>query len=151
MDSTDTCQHGRPKLHVNQECYIDSVYGHCASWYDEPYAGELMSKFNVIRVGQLYPEAPIEVSAVVPKAESKEPALKVGFIFSSAIGILAFVADMFPNLIPSGVYMWVFFLLTLLGPILTAVLTRGFVWSPASVQAVLNEAIKAASTGNKKS
>ncbi len=100
---------------------------------------------GIIKRDMFYPEDDGKIYAVVPNSQSQEPAAKVGASVTAFLAIIAIVAEQFPNFLSSQTYSWIFFMAALLGPLVTAFLTRGFVWSPASVQKILNEAIKEAS------
>ncbi len=100
---------------------------------------------GIIKRDMFYPEDDGKVYAVVPNSQSQEPAAKVGAAVTIFLAILAIAAENFPGLISKEAYSWIFFGAAMLSPLATAFLTRGFVWSPASVQKILNEAIKEAS------
>ncbi len=100
---------------------------------------------GIIKRDMFYPEDDGKVYAVVPNSQSQEPAAKVGASVAAVLAIIAIVAEQFPGFLSSQTYAWIFFIAALLSPLVTAFLTRGFVWSPASVQKILNEAIKEAS------
>jgi hypothetical protein len=82
-----------------------------------------------------------EVNAVEP---SKEPALKVGTATGTVAGLVSLLLAFNPNLITEKQTLLILVVAAFLLPIITAISTRKFVWSPASVIAVLDEAVKQA-------
>lgn len=71
---------------------------------------------------------------------SKEPALTVGTISMLGTGVVALVVYLFPN-IPDNAVTVVLGILAVLAPLITALLTRGKVWSLHSVIEVVDEAV----------
>jgi hypothetical protein len=71
---------------------------------------------------------------------SVEPAVKVGITFGTVTGAAALVTYFFPD-IPDSTIQGALVVAAFLLPIINAFLTRGRVWSPDSVQIVINEAV----------
>lgn len=76
-------------------------------------------------------------------APSSEPTLVVGSVTTSVAGLLSLVLYFFPS-IPSNVIQVLLVASAFILPLLTAVFTRGKVWSPDSVRTVVDEAVAAA-------
>lgn len=74
---------------------------------------------------------------------TEEPALKVGFTVGSVAGLLSLITYFYPH-IPDSVMQGILVASAFLLPIINAVFTRPRVWSPDSVQMVVDEAIKKA-------
>lgn len=91
-----------------------------------------------------------EVSAEVHNSSRTEPVLSTAMFTSVAPAIGVIVYTLFPNLVSANGWNIIFYLIALLIPIVTALLTRGKVWSPASVKEVLENAIEAAEATKKK-
>jgi hypothetical protein len=72
--------------------------------------------------------------------QSKEPALSVGATGGTVAGTLALLLYLFPE-IPEGTLRLVFVISAFALPVVTAILTRGRVWSPASVVKLVDEAV----------
>ena len=68
---------------------------------------------------------------------STEPALKVGSIGTVATAVFILINAIWPNAIPDNVQTAITGLAVLLLPLIIAVIIRFKVWSPASVQEVL--------------
>jgi hypothetical protein len=90
------------------------------------------------------------LEAEVHNSSFKEPALTSGAVYSVLITIVAGVNALFPNLIPASAYEWLLTILAISTPFFTAMIARKYVWSPASVSAVLKEAIESAESIQKK-
>lgn len=73
-----------------------------------------------------------------------DPALKVGATTSTVAGVLALIAFLMPELLTERQTTLILTLSAFILPIVTAAFTRGRVWSPASVQTVVDEAIEEA-------
>lgn len=80
---------------------------------------------------------------------STQPALAIGATTSTVAGVLSLVLYFFPE-IPSSTIQAILVISAFLLPIISAIATRGFVWSPASVQVVVDEAVKRALEATKK-
>jgi hypothetical protein len=81
---------------------------------------------------------------------AKEPALVIGTSTSLVAGVLSLVAVLFPHLLSDHTTSIILVVATFLLPILTAIFTRGKVWSPASVLELVEKAIEeATSVANK--
>lgn len=76
--------------------------------------------------------------------KAAEPALRVGTLTGSVAGILSILVVLFPNLLTNRQTLIILVISAFTLPIITAVLTRGKVWSPASVEDVIEEAVKGA-------
>lgn len=74
--------------------------------------------------------------------KSEEPVVKVGAYTSSVAGILALLAYLAPNLISEKTTTIILVIAAFVLPIVTALLTRGRVWSPASVKILVDESIR---------
>lgn len=72
---------------------------------------------------------------------SKEPARKVGISTAAVAGIGTLLLYFFPD-IPDNVIQLILVALAFLLPIVTSLITRNFVWSPASVFQVVSESVK---------
>jgi hypothetical protein len=81
--------------------------------------------------------------------QTSEPAVTVGTTTGTVAGLLAVVLYFFPD-IPNGVIQALLVLVAFALPIISALFTRGKVWSPASVQAVVDEAVNRALEAAKK-
>lgn len=97
---------------------------------------------------------PRELSLELEDSEkTTEPALKVGAITSVASGILSLVLLFAPNLLNETQLTVIGIISAFALPIITALFTRGRVWSPASVLEVVNisvqDALAAARKGAK--
>ena len=71
-----------------------------------------------------------------------QPALVTGSAVATVAGVLAVVSIFIP--IPDGVTQAILVVAAFLLPIITSLFTKGKVWSPASVQEVVNESVKQA-------
>ncbi len=78
------------------------------------------------------------------KVKAKEPALTSGLIVTNGVGILGLINVFFPHLLTDQQELSVYIIAAFVLPIITAVFTRGRVWSPASVDELLEEAITSA-------
>lgn len=78
---------------------------------------------------------------VVDKTE-KEPALKVGTVTGTVAGVLSLVLYFMPNAISDKNATLILVLSAFILPIVTAIFTRGKVWSIASVEEVVDEAVE---------
>lgn len=78
------------------------------------------------------------------KTNKKEPALNTGLNVTAITGILYIVTWIFPDLLPEKVQQAIIVIGALLLPFITALLVRRKVWSPESVQEVLEEGVSAA-------
>lgn len=78
------------------------------------------------------------------KKTSTEPAIAVGATTGTVAGLFALVAYLFPPFLSQHTTSIIFVACTFLLPIITAVFTRGKVWSPMSVLELVNEALEAA-------
>ncbi len=96
-----------------------------------------------------FPESEAEVKASVLGEKTKEPAVTTGTIITGVVGIGGLVQLFAPNLLSDDAWGIVYYLAAFFLPILTAVRIRGQVWSPASVQEVLNRALEEANKTNK--
>lgn len=77
-------------------------------------------------------------------SESKEPALKVGAIVTVVLSAsYIIVKQVIPN-VPDATIDATFSVLAVIVPLVVAWIIRSKVWSPASVQAVTDEAVKQA-------
>lgn len=76
--------------------------------------------------------------------DSRNPALVVGGSVSSVAGILSLIAYFNPDLLSDKTVILILVLISFALPLLTAIFTRGFVWSPASVIEVVDEAVEKA-------
>lgn len=86
----------------------------------------------------------IQISQVLNEENpSTEPAVKVGITVGTVAGLAGLALYFFPN-IPEGVIQAGLVLAVFLLPIINGFLTRGKVWSPASVQSLVEEAVKQA-------
>lgn len=90
------------------------------------------------------------VEAEVHNSSRTEPALSTGMFVAVIPAIGLIVNSVFPNLLSDDGWNLVFYLIALGAPIVTALFTRGKVWSPASVKEVLDNAIEAAEATKKK-
>lgn len=71
----------------------------------------------------------------------KEPALMVGASVTSVAGVLSLIGYLVPNFISDGAMDKIVIIAAFVLPIITAIFTRGKVWSIASVQQVIDEAV----------
>ncbi len=79
---------------------------------------------------------------VVPNNTSKEPALKVGAATGTITGLIAVLSYFFPKAFESDHTQLLVVLAAFLLPIITAIITRDRVWSPASVQEEVDKAVQ---------
>lgn len=70
-----------------------------------------------------------------------EPAVSTGSITGTVAGVVAIALYFFPN-IPPNVIQGILVVSAFLLPIITALFTRGQVWSPDSVKKIVDEAVK---------
>lgn len=70
----------------------------------------------------------------------QEPALRVGIVTGTVAGVLSLITYFFPSL-PEKQLEAIFAILIFALPIITAIFTRGKVWSPNSVQLVVTESV----------
>ena len=90
------------------------------------------------------------VSAEVHNSSRTEPVLSTAMLATVVPGVGLIIYTLFPNLVSQNVWDIIFYLIALFIPIVTALFTRGKVWSPASVKEILDNAIEAAdATRNK--
>lgn len=75
--------------------------------------------------------------------KTTQPALATGGSVATIFGALAVLQFFFPN-IPDNVIKILLVVFAIVAPIVTAILTRNKVWSPASVQAVVEESVRRA-------
>ncbi len=73
---------------------------------------------------------------------SKEPALATGATTGTVAGILAIIGYLFPGAIDERTYVIILIAGVFLSPIISAIFTRGKVWSPASVKQLLAETVE---------
>ncbi|MFY3742102.1 MAG: hypothetical protein HMLIMOIP_002566 [Candidatus Nitrosomirales archaeon] len=76
-------------------------------------------------------------------ASAREPSVKAGISISTVIGLIAIVQYFFPD-IPESTLRYIIVVAAFLLPIISAFLIRRKVWSPASVQEAVDEAVKRA-------
>lgn len=84
------------------------------------------------------------VSAEVHNSSKTEPAVNTSFIVSAVPVAVTAVSLLFPNLLSADNWSLVIYVIALFAPIVTALMIRGKVWSPASVKTVLEAAIEEA-------
>jgi hypothetical protein len=77
-----------------------------------------------------------------------EPAITVGTMTGTVAGLLTLIAFLFPHLMSPHTTQVLFVVATFALPIITAIFTRGRVWSPASVKEIIDEALKDVITTN---
>ncbi len=77
----------------------------------------------------------------LPATPEKEPALKVGATTSTVAGILSLVALVIPGFISDKQSTIILIISAFALPLITAIFTRGKVWSPASVQELIDHAV----------
>jgi hypothetical protein len=133
------CKHGHPLYHKNQECHFDSMFGHCASWLDEPIQSEVVVPNKSLKF--FPPVAGTEPAVSVLNSKSQEPAVNVGFATSTFIGVLLGLGNLFPDLFNQSWMQWVVLFVVLLAPLIAGIITRQKVWSPASVLDAVEEGI----------
>lgn len=75
---------------------------------------------------------------------SKEPALAIGGSVTTVAGALSLLAFFAPDLLSEKTIVIILVASAFLLPMITAFATRHFVWSPASVEEVVNEAVNRA-------
>jgi hypothetical protein len=75
--------------------------------------------------------------------KTTQPALAVGSTTATVAGVLTLVLYFFPN-IPNTVIQSLLVISAFVLPLITALFTRNKVWSPASVQEVVDEAVRRA-------
>ncbi len=76
-------------------------------------------------------------------SEKKEPALVVGSATAGVAGIIVLIlSTFFPKLVTEDVKTTIYGVVAILFPIIAGWITRGKVWSPASVEEVIEEAVK---------
>jgi hypothetical protein len=80
---------------------------------------------------------------------SKQPALKIGAGVTTVAGIFSLVMVIWPNLLNDNQELLVYTIIAILAPIVTALITRNFVWSPYSVAELLKEVRKRAEEAGK--
>jgi len=86
-----------------------------------------------------------DAKALVTQADPpKNPALHIGTWVSVAVGLYEGFNTLFPNLVPDNIQIVVLVGLAFILPVATSLLIRNKVWSPASVQQVIQEATKEA-------
>lgn len=79
-----------------------------------------------------------------PDKPAKEPALTIGAYTGGAAGLLGLVTTLFPNLLTDRQTTIILVVVAFLLPLITAALTRGKVWSPATVAELVDEALEGA-------
>lgn len=80
----------------------------------------------------------------IPNNKHEEPTLKTGTSTAGVAGVLSLVFFFFPELLSERQTTLILVLAAFVLPLVTALFTRGKVWSPASVQELINEATKEA-------
>lgn len=70
-----------------------------------------------------------------------EPALKTGSIVATVAGVLSLVVFLFPDLLTERQISLILVLTSVAIPIITAIITRGKVWSPKSVQEAVDKVV----------
>lgn len=80
----------------------------------------------------------------IPNSYSAEPALKVGTWTTLLTAIFFIVNSIFPNLLTTEVQTAIIAIATILIPIIMSIIIRNKVWSPNSVQEILNSSIEKA-------
>lgn len=78
----------------------------------------------------------------VKNKEEREPALKVGAATGTVAGILFLVTSLFPHLMSDRTTTIILVVSAFLLPIITAIFTRGRVWSAASVEELIEDAVQ---------
>lgn len=86
---------------------------------------------------------PAELIHQLDNPATSEPALKVGTLTASVAALGTLLLYFFPKL-PESVLMAIIVLLAAILPVITAMITRGKVWSPASVKDVVEESVSRA-------
>lgn len=77
-------------------------------------------------------------------APAKEPAIRTGSNVAAVAGLLSLITVLFPELLTDREITIILVISAFVLPIVTALFTRGKVWSPASVKEVIEEATKEA-------
>lgn len=81
--------------------------------------------------------------ATITYSDSKEPAVKIGASVAGVIAIIGIVNDVFvPDLLTNSGDSVLYAILALMAPVATSILTRKFVWSPASVKTLIEDLLK---------
>ena len=86
---------------------------------------------------------PAQLVHMLDREPTEEPAITTGGKSASVAGILSLILYMFPDISDN----WLKAIIVLLAvglPMITAFATRGNVWSPASVNVVVKEAVERA-------
>lgn len=86
---------------------------------------------------------------LIPNNTSRNPALAVGASTTTVAGLLSLLLVVFPHALTEQQITAIAVVGAFVLPLITAALTRGKVWSPASVQATVDEAIVNATTNFK--
>jgi hypothetical protein len=82
-------------------------------------------------------------SVVIPNNKSKEPAVATGTIVGTLTAVVFLVLQLFPELRDNSAVFKGFVIACFLLPIITGFLIRRKVWSPKSVQEIVEEVEKA--------
>lgn len=72
---------------------------------------------------------------------AEEPSLKVGSLTATVAGALSLITVFFPDLMSEKTITVILVVAAFVLPLITAIFTRGKVWSPASVQALVDAAV----------
>jgi hypothetical protein len=142
------CEHNLEVLDKNQICYYQMPFGHVIEWWDptvQHYKGVNIRKELVSG----FPESNAEVKASVIGDKATEPAVLTGSIITAVVGIGGLIQLFAPNILSDDTWELIYYLAAFFLPIFTAIRIRGKVWSPASVQEVLNKALEEANKTNK--
>jgi hypothetical protein len=91
-----------------------------------------------------------KIEATIQNSNETEPARRTGLVLTAGISILGAIPFFFPNLMSDNAWALIYYFIAFLAPVITAVRIRGKVWSPASVSAVLREALDAAENVKKR-
>lgn len=136
------CRHGH-EIPDNATCWYNPPHG------EHKFLEDRMSNFEIKSgPGYTLSGSPItgKVTATVQDSSSKEPVRQIASV-ASIIGSVILVAV---QLIKPEWAEVTATVLAILGPLVLAIFTRNKVWSPASVRAVIEEAIKAAEQTKKR-
>jgi hypothetical protein len=80
-------------------------------------------------------------TTVIANATSTEPALKIGASTTAIVGGIYLILDYFFPSIPDNVLQGIMSIAAIVLPLVVAVVTRSKVWSPNSVQNVVDDSV----------
>lgn len=90
------------------------------------------------------PPSKLEEFLNVKNKQDREPALRTGLSIGTVAGILSLVNFFFPELLNDRQNTLILVFAAFMLPLVTAIFTRGKVWSPDTVEQIIEEATEEA-------